>query len=80
MPNMLTLSEVSKRHGVSVATLRRWIAEGRIPTAEQSQIKIGSGRVWLVPEEAEIPVPIDQGKRAPNYNHSPKNEGLTQIN
>lgn len=79
MANDLTLKQVSEKHGVSVATLRRWIAEGKIPTAKQSQFKIGAGYAWLIPEDAEIPVPIEQGKRSPNYNHPPKNEGLTEF-
>lgn len=77
---MLTVKQVSDRTGVSVATLRRWIAEEKIKGAEQSQIKIGSGRVWLIPEDAEIPTPEPAGKRHPNYELSPKNEGITQLN
>lgn len=77
--NKLTLKEVSQRHGVSVATLRRWIAQGKIPSAEQSQIKIGSGHVWLIPENAEIPTPVEEGARHPDYDRTPKNEGLTQL-
>jgi predicted site-specific integrase-resolvase len=75
----LTLKQVSEKHGVSVATLRRWIAQGKIPSAEQSEIKIGAGYVWLVPENAEIPIPIDEGARHPDYDRTPKNEGLTQF-
>ena len=77
---MLTVKEVSDCTGVSVATLRRWIAEGKIKGAKQSQIKIGSGRVWLIPEDAEIPTPESVGKRHPNYELSPKNEGIAQLN
>jgi len=69
----LTLKEVSQKHGVSVATLRRWIGQGKIPQAEQTQIKIGSGYVWLIPEEAEIPTPVEEGARHPDYDRSPKN-------
>lgn len=76
---LLTLKEVSKRHGVSVATLRRWIAQGDIPTAQQSQIKIGSGYVWLIPDDTEIPTPEAAGKRHPNYINTPKNAGLMQF-
>lgn len=77
--NKQTLKQVSDRTGVSVATLRRWIAEGKIPRAEQTNIKIGSGYVWLIPEDAEIPTPEPAGKRHPNYELSPKNEGITQL-
>ncbi len=78
-PKMLTVKQVSDIHGVSVATLRRWIAEGRINGAEQSEIKIGSGNVWLIPENAEIPVPEAAGKRHPNYEFSPKNLGISDL-
>lgn len=76
---MLTLKQVSDKTGVSVATLRRWCTEGRIPGAEQSTIKIGAGYVWLIPENAEIPTPSEEGKRSPNYHQSPKNLGLTEF-
>lgn len=78
-PNYLTLKQISEKHGVSVATLRRWIAEKKIDGAKQSQFKIGAGYAWLIPENAEIPIPIEEGKRSPNYNQSPKNEGLTEF-
>jgi hypothetical protein len=77
--NKLTLKQVSDKHGVSVATLRRWIAEGKIPSAEQSKIKIGAGYVWLIPEDAEIPTPIDEGARHPDYNRSPKNLRINEF-
>jgi predicted DNA-binding transcriptional regulator AlpA len=77
-PKYLTLKQVSEKRGVSVATLRRWIAEGKIPKAKQSQFKIGAGYAWLIPEDAEIPEPIDEGKRSPNYNH-PKNERINEF-
>lgn len=76
---MLTLTEVAKRHDVSVATLRRWCAEGKIPGAEQSPIKIGKGRVWLIPDNAEIPTPINEGARHPDYDRSSKNEELSGL-
>jgi hypothetical protein len=76
---MQTIKQVSDRTGISTATLRRWIAEGKIKGAERSQIKIGSGNVWLLPDDVEIPEPEEAGKRHPNY-VTPKNEGLTQLN
>lgn len=79
-PKMVTLKQISDKHGVSVATLRRWIADKKIPGAVQSEIKIGSGNVWLVPEDAVIPTPEAAGKRHPNYEISPKNDGITQLN
>lgn len=71
--NKITIKQMSDRTGVSVATIRRWIVEGRIKGAEQTQFKIGAGHIWLIPENAEIPVPDEVGKRSPNYELSPKN-------
>lgn len=75
---LLTLKEVSDRTGVSIPTLRRWCAEGRIKEAVQSPIKTGTGRAWLIPDTAEIPVPAEEGKRAENYK-PPKKEGLIEF-
>lgn len=76
---LLTLKQVSEKHGVSVATLRRWIAAGGIPQAIRSEVKIGSGYVWLIPEGVDIPVPSPSGARHPNYHRTMKNEDLTEL-
>jgi hypothetical protein len=71
--NKITIKQMSDRTGISVPTLRRWCVTGRIDGAEQTQFKIGAGNIWLIPENAIIPIPDEVGKRSPNYELSPKN-------
>lgn len=72
----LTVKKVSDQTGVSVATIRRWCEEGKVPGAHQSVITIGSGRVWLIPEESVAKLPEIQpaGRRSPKYKKNPKTE------
>lgn len=45
----LTVAQFARRHGVSGALVRKWIADGRIPGAVQL------AALWLIPESAPRP-------------------------
>jgi excisionase family DNA binding protein len=73
MANLLTVSQVAERTGASVATIRRKCERGEITGAHQSQIKIGNGYAWLIPETSiESITLVDAGKRSPIYGGKPK--------
>lgn len=68
MAKMITVSEAAKITGSSSATIRRLCENGTIKGAIKSQIKIGNGFVWLVPENALDTLEFKPyGKRASAY-------------
>lgn len=68
MANLITVSEAAERIGASVATIRRWCEQGKLAGAHQSQIKIGTGYAWLIPETSlDKKIVVDAGKRSPIY-------------
>lgn len=68
MANLITVSEAAKKIGASVATVRRMCEQGKIPGAHHSQIKIGKGYAWLIPETSLPKIELKaEGKRSPAY-------------
>lgn len=68
MANLLTVSQAADKIGASVATIRRWCEQGKLTGAHQSQIKIGTGYAWLIPDTSlENKTLADAGKRSPIY-------------
>lgn len=73
MANLITVSEAAKRIGASSATIRRLCESGKIKGAHQSQVKIGNGYVWLLPETAIQTIELsNEGKRSPKYGKKQK--------
>ena len=73
MANLITVSEAAKRAGASVATIRRLCEQGKIAGAHQSQVKIGNGYVWLLPDTSlEKLTFMNEGKRSVSYGKKTK--------
>jgi excisionase family DNA binding protein len=50
MNEFMTTAEAAKKRGVTGAAVRKWLANGKLPSAEKM------GRDWLIPADAQKPV------------------------
>lgn len=63
----MTVNDVVRRYGVSKATVHKWIGSGRIPAHKV-------GRVYIIPDDVEIPSPTPANERWRSRKNTPMSE------